>query len=118
MFILVIEDSLVNSKLAVTMLQRLGYEAHAVASGEDALDWVANQLPDLVLLDISLPGISGYEVAQALRADPATQHIPIIAATGYSLLEEVEKAYASGCDDVIAKPLDMRMLQEKIEALF
>jgi CheY-like chemotaxis protein len=115
--ILVVEDSPVNAKLAVTMLERQGYRVHVVASGEEALDWVAGQLPDLILLDIDLPGIGGCEVAQALRADPATQHIPIIATTGQSLLEEVERAYASGCDDVITKPLDLRVLQEKIDAL-
>ncbi|MBN1121071.1 MAG: response regulator [Anaerolineae bacterium] len=116
--ILVVEDSPVNAKLAVSMLERQGYRVTAVSSGEEALDWVAGRHPDLILLDIDLPGIGGCEVAAALRADPATQHIPIIATTtSQSLLEEVETAYASGCDDVIAKPLDLRVLQEKIDEL-
>ena len=83
-------------------------------SGEQALEAVAKQRPDLILMDIQLPGMDGYEVTCRIKADPAMRSIPIIAVTSYALSGEEQKARAAGCDEYVPKPYSPRQLLAKI----
>ena len=96
------------------MLAATDYEVTEAESGEEALAAVAQQRPDLILMDIQLPGIDGYETTRRIRADPALRSISIIAVTSYALSGEEQKARAAGCDDYVPKPYSPRQLLAKI----
>jgi two-component system cell cycle response regulator DivK len=83
-------------------------------SGEEALAAIAIQRPDLILMDIQLPGMDGYEATRRIKADPALRSIPIIAVTSYALSGEEQKARAAGCDEYVPKPYSPRQLLAKI----
>ena len=90
------------------------YEIVEAESGEEALAAAAKQRPDLILMDIQLPGMDGYETTRRIKADPALRSIPIIAVTSYALSGEEQKARAAGCDDYVPKPYSPRQLLAKI----
>jgi CheY-like chemotaxis protein len=83
--------------------------------GEQGFSLACSDLPDLILMDISLPLVDGCEVTRRLKANPRTSHIPVIALTAHALLTDREKAFAAGCDDYDTKPIDFSRLNEKIE---
>jgi CheY-like chemotaxis protein len=83
--------------------------------GEQGFSLACSELPDLILMDISLPLVDGCEVTRRLKANPRTSHIPVIALTAHALLTDREKAFAAGCDDYDTKPVDFGRLNEKIE---
>jgi two-component system cell cycle response regulator DivK len=112
--ILVVEDQEDNRQIIRDMLAATGYEIVEAESGEEALAAVAKQRPDLILMDILLPGIDGYEVTRRIKADPALRSIPIIAVTSYALSGEEQKARAAGCDEYVPKPYSPRQLLAKI----
>ena len=95
----------------------LGCEVTLASTGEEALDMAAKAPPDLVVLDLILPGIDGFAVASQMRAQPKFDGIPILALSGLTRDEDKEKARAAGCDDVLDKPFDLDALVEKIEGL-
>ena len=96
------------------LLVNAGYEMIEAENGEEALAAVATQRPDLILMDIQIPIIDGYEVTRRIKADPALRSIPIIAVTSHALGEGEEKARAAGCDDFVAKPYSPRQLLAKV----
>ena len=96
------------------LLTSAGYEIVEAANGEEALAAVAKQRPDLILMDIQIPMIDGYEATRRIRADPALQSIPIIAVTSHALGDGEEKAREAGCNDFVAKPYSPRQLLAKI----
>jgi two-component system, cell cycle response regulator DivK len=102
--ILVVEDQEDNRQIIRDMLTFTDYEIMEAESGEKALEAVAKQRPDLILMDIQLPGIDGYEVTRRIKANPALPSIPIIAVTSYALSGEEQKARSAGCDEYVAKP--------------
>jgi two-component system, cell cycle response regulator DivK len=112
--ILVVEDQEDNRQIIRDMLTFTDYEIIEAESGEEALAAVAKQRPDLILMDIQLPGIDGYEVTRRIKADPAMRSIPIIAVTSYALSGEEQKAHAAGCDEYVPKPYSPRQLLTKI----
>ena len=112
--ILVVEDQEDNRQIIRDMLTFTDYEIVEAESGEEALAAVAKQRPDLILMDIQLPGIDGYEVTRRIKADPALRSIPIIAVTSYALSGEEQKARAAGCDEYVPKPYSPRQLLAKI----
>ena len=112
--ILVVEDQEDNRQIIRDMLTFTDYEIIEAESGEQALEAVSKQRPDLILMDIQLPGIDGYEVTRRIKADPALRSIPIIAVTSYALSGEEQKARASGCDAYVPKPYSPRQLLAKI----
>jgi two-component system, cell cycle response regulator DivK len=112
--ILVVEDQEDNRQIIRDMLSATDYEIMEAESGEQALEAVAKQRPDLILMDIQLPGIDGYEVTRRIKADPAMRSIPIIAVTSYALSGEEQKARAAGCDEYVPKPYSPRQLLAKI----
>ena len=112
--ILVVEDQEDNRQIIRDMLSVTDYEITEAENGEQALAAVAKQRPDLILMDIQLPIMDGYEATRRIKADPALQSIPIIAVTSYALNGEEKIARAAGCDDYVPKPYSPRQLLAKI----
>ena len=115
--ILLVEDNEMNRDMLSRRLQRRGYEVVTAVDGESSLALTKSETPALVLMDMSLPGIDGWEVTRQLKADPATRAIPIIALTAHAMAGDREQALAAGCDDFDIKPIDLDRLLGKIEAL-
>jgi CheY-like chemotaxis protein len=97
-------------------LKRRGYEVTVAQEGRQGLEMTRAQMPDLLLLDMNLPVMDGWTVAQTLKGDAATKHIPIIALTAHAMAGDRDKAIAAGCDDYHAKPIDFSQLLNQIEA--
>jgi len=112
--ILVVEDQLDNRQIVRDLLTANDYEMAEAETGEEALAAVAKERPDLILMDIQLPVMDGYEATRRIKADPALSSIPIIAVTSYALGGDEEKARAAGCDDFVPKPYSPRQLLAKI----
>jgi two-component system, cell cycle response regulator DivK len=104
--ILIIEDNEHNLYLQTFILQKNGHEVVQASNGESGITRAAQELPDLILLDIQLPGMDGYAVAEVLRSNPAIAHIPIIAVTSYAMTGDRERILASGCTSYIEKPIN------------
>ena len=111
--ILLVEDEADNMQLLRDLLAT-GYELAEAENGEQALAAVARQRPDLILMDIQLPIMDGYEATRRIKADPTLRSIPIIAITSYALGEDEKRARAAGCDDFVAKPYSPRRLLAKV----
>jgi len=105
--ILVVEDERVIAKLLKETLQFEGYQVVTVLNGEDAVQYALRETPHLIVLDLMLPGIDGYEVSRRLRSHPKTMHIPIIALSGYGDLSDTVRAFEIGADDYIIKPFQI-----------
>jgi two-component system cell cycle response regulator DivK len=115
--ILLVEDNEMNRDMLSRRLSKRGYEVVMAVDGKEGVDAANAQQPDLILLDMSLPVLDGWEAAEILKHDPATVAIPIIALTAHALAGDREKALEAGCDDYDTKPVDLQRLLEKIEAL-
>jgi two-component system cell cycle response regulator DivK len=113
--ILVIEDHEENRRLLRDLLTSVGYELIEADTGEEGLTAAETELPDLILMDIQLPGIDGYETTRRIKANAALRHIPIIAVTSYALSGDDVKAFAAGCDAYVTKPFDPMDLLGKIK---
>ena len=107
-----------NRDMLSRRLAKRGYEVVLAVDGNDALAEVGRAHPDLILMDISLPDMSGWEVTRRLKADPSTFAIPVIALTAHALANDRVDALAAGCDDFDTKPVDLTRLIAKIEARF
>jgi two-component system, cell cycle response regulator DivK len=112
--ILVIEDQEDNRKIIRDLLSASGYESIEAIAGDQGLAMAEREVPDLILMDIQLPGIDGYEVTRRIKANAALKHIPIIAVTSYALSGDDQKAFAAGCDGYVTKPFSPRQLLAKI----
>jgi len=115
--ILLVEDNEMNRDMLSRRLQRRGFEVLTAVDGESGLALTKSETPALVLMDMSLPGIDGWEATRQLKADPATSAIPVIALTAHAMAGDREQALAAGCDDFDIKPIDLDRLLAKIEAL-
>jgi two-component system cell cycle response regulator DivK len=104
--ILVVEDHEDNRQILRDLLEHAGYDMIEAEDGEQALRAAASHRPDIILMDIQLPMLDGYEAARRLKSDPNLNAIPIIVITSYALSGDEEKAYAAGCDAYVAKPYD------------
>ncbi|MBI3706882.1 MAG: response regulator [Proteobacteria bacterium] len=112
--ILVVEDTEDNRQIIRDLLTSVGYDLVEAVNGEEGVAMAAQHRPDLILMDIQLPIIDGYEATRRIKADPLLKHIPIIAVTSYALSGDEEKARAAGCDGYVAKPFSPRQLLAKI----
>lgn len=112
--ILVIEDTEDNRRIMRILLTKAGFDYAEAVDGTAGLDLARSLHPDLVLLDVQLPGMDGYEVARRLKADPLLSRIPVIAVTSYALSGDEAKARAAGCDGYIAKPFSPSHLLAKV----
>jgi CheY-like chemotaxis protein len=115
--VLVVDDNLTNLKLVEYLLQARGYEVISAFDAESALSAVRAQRPSLVLLDLQLPGMDGLELTRQLKADPETEHIPIVAVTASAMNGDEERALSAGCSGYVAKPIDTRALAPLVERL-
>jgi two-component system cell cycle response regulator DivK len=115
--ILLVEDNEMNRDMLSRRLNKRGYEVVMAVDGKDGVDAANIQQPDLILLDMSLPVLDGWEAAAILKNDPATAKIPIIALTAHALAGDREKALEAGCDDYDTKPVELTRLLGKIESL-
>jgi two-component system cell cycle response regulator DivK len=113
--ILVVEDQEDNRQILRDLLGANDYDMLEAENGEEALAAVRMQRPDLILMDIQLPVLDGYEATRRLKADPATKSIPIIVVTSYALSGDETKARESGCDAYVTKPYSPRALLAKIK---
>jgi two-component system cell cycle response regulator DivK len=98
-------------------LQRKGYQVILAVDGQSGVEMTQTQAPDLVLMDMSLPVLDGWEAARRLKADAATRHIPVIALTAHAMSNDRERALEAGCDDYDIKPVEITRLLARIEAL-
>jgi two-component system cell cycle response regulator DivK len=112
--ILVVEDQEDNRRILRDLLTSADYELIEAVNGEEALAAMAKDRPDLILMDIQLPVMDGYEATRRIKADPASAAIPIIAVTSYALSGDEAKARDAGCDDFVPKPYSPRQLLAKI----
>ena len=112
--ILVVEDQEDARRIVRDLLADSEYELVEATTGEEGLALAERERPDLILMDIQLPGMDGYEVTRRIKANPALSHIPIIAVTSYALSGDDQKAYAAGCDIYVTKPFSPRVLLAKI----
>src|SRR5689334_2252457 len=112
--ILVVEDHEDNRQILRVLLGSAGYQMIEAHDGEAALTTAASERPDLILMDIQLPGLDGYEATRRIKADPALSGIPIIAVTSYALSGDEDKARAAGCSGYVAKPYSPLELLKKL----
>ena len=112
--ILLVEDNEMNRDMLSRRLLKQGFEMVIAVDGEQAVDLARSEAPDLILMDISLPGLDGWEATRLLKAMPETRSIPIIALTAHAMAGDREKSLAAGCNDYDTKPIDFPRLVEKI----
>ena len=115
--ILLVEDNEMNRDMLVRRLRRRGYEVLAAGNGREAIAMARAEALDLILMDMSLPVLDGWEATRLLKAAPATRGIPVIALTAHAMSGDRERALEAGCDDYDTKPIELARLLGKIEAL-
>jgi two-component system cell cycle response regulator DivK len=115
--VLLVEDNEMNRDMLSRRLQRNGYEVVIALDGEEAVRMAQSQAPDLILMDIRLPVMDGWEAMRRIKIMPETRSIPIIALTAYAMGGDMEKCMDAGCDDYDIKPIDLPRLLEKMQAL-
>ena len=115
--ILLVEDNEMNRDMLSRRLERRGYHVLLAVDGEEGVRVAGAEAPDLVLMDMSLPVVDGWEAARRLKASAATRHIPVIALTAHAMAGDRDKALEAGCDDYDTKPIELPRLLAKIEAL-
>ena len=115
--LLLVEDNEMNRDMLSRRLQRKGYEVETAVDGREGIDMAKAGGYHLILMDMSLPEVDGWEATRQLRDDPNTQAIPIIALTAHAMAGDREKALKAGCDDYDTKPIELPRLLSKIEAL-
>ncbi|MBI4611449.1 MAG: response regulator [Candidatus Rokubacteria bacterium] len=112
--ILVVEDQEDNRRIVRDLLTSAGYEMIEATTGEEGIALAEGHRPDLILMDIQLPGLDGYEATRRIKANPALRGIPVIAVTSYALSGDDARAFEAGCDAYVAKPFSPRALLAKI----
>jgi len=115
--ILLAEDNEMNRDMLSRRLERKGHQMVIAVDGQQAIDFAAVEMPDLILMDMSLPVMDGWEATRRLKADAATKRIPIIALTAHAMPDDERKARAVGCDDYDTKPIELPRLLAKMVAL-
>jgi two-component system, cell cycle response regulator DivK len=115
--ILMVEDTEDNRQIIRDLVSSVGYELIEAVDGAQGLAMAEKEKPDLILMDIQLPVMDGYEATRRIKANPALKHIPVIAVTSYALSGDEAKTKAAGCDAYVAKPFSPRLLLAKINEL-
>lgn len=114
--ILLVEDNEMNRDVLARRLQRTGFEVVVAVNGQEAIELASSEMPALILMDLSLPVLDGWEATRRIKADPKTASIPVIALTAHAIASDRDEALACGCDDFDTKPIDMKRLLDKINA--
>jgi CheY-like chemotaxis protein len=115
--ILCVEDSGDSMFMLQRRLTRAGFDVKVTMNGAQAVDWAKTLLPELIVMDLNLPGLNGWEATRRLKSQPETKHIPIIVLTGETSDKSREQAFAAGCDGFETKPTDFEALVRKIHSL-
>ena len=115
--VLLVEDNEINQTMILRRLTKLGFEVVAASDGRQGIDMASSESPDIIVLDMSLPVVDGWDVARNLKSNSATKDIPIIALSAHAMEGDRDKALEAGCDDYDTKPVDFNRLQGKIEKL-
>jgi CheY-like chemotaxis protein len=115
--ILLVEDNEMNRDMLSRRLARNGFEVVIAVDGGEGVAMASSEGPDLILMDMSLPVLDGWEATRRVKANPATQAIPVIALTAHAMAEDKDKSLAAGCDDFDTKPVELPRLLAKIQAL-
>src|ERR1700741_3374087 len=115
--ILLIEDNPMSRDMLTRRLEKRGYQIVTAADGSEGNAVAAKQLPDMILMDMSLPGLDGWETTRELRSRPDTKQIPVIALTAHALAGDRERSLDAGCDEYETKPIELSTLVQKIEKL-
>lgn len=114
--ILLVEDSPLNRRLVEAILRPRGYRLLLAEDGREGIEMAIAERPDLILMDVQLPEVSGYDATRTLKGRAETRHIPIVALTAHAMPDERDRALAAGCDGYIVKPIDTRAFPEQIRA--
>ncbi len=112
--ILIVEDNVANQLLASAVLEREGYRVEVASSSDEALDRLKSQAPDLILMDVQLPGIDGLSLTRLLKADERTAAIPVVALTALAMRGDRERTLDAGCAGYISKPIDTRTFAAEV----
>ena len=115
--IMVVEDNEDNRQLVIKVLGRRGYDVVGVVDGNEALEQLDSINPDLILMDINLPGMDGYEVTRRIREQEKFASLPIVALTAHAMVGDEEKSLTAGCDAYISKPINVRTFPETVAAI-
>jgi CheY-like chemotaxis protein len=115
--VLLVEDNEMNRDMLSRRLSRKGYDVVIAVDGREGVDKAKSELPDIILMDMSLPELDGWEATKLIKADDATKSIPLIALTAHAMAGDREKAMSAGCDDYDTKPVDFSRLVEKMASL-
>ncbi|HWK01703.1 MAG TPA: response regulator [Xanthobacteraceae bacterium] len=115
--ILIVEDNEMNRDMLSRRLARQGFEIAFALDGKQGVEKALSEMPDLILMDMSLPVMNGWEATEKVKSNPATNGIPVIALTAHAMAEDREKCIAAGCNDFDTKPVDLPRLLEKIKVL-
>jgi CheY-like chemotaxis protein len=115
--VLLVEDNEMNRDMLSRRLQKRGYQVSIAVDGREGIERARSEAPALILMDMSLPEVDGWEAARQLKSAPDTRHIPIIALTAHAMAGDEERARAAGCDDYDTKPVDLARLLAKMQAL-
>ena len=115
--VLIVEDNADNREIYCTILRHHGYIVAEAENGEDGIRVARQLLPALVLMDVSMPGIDGFEATRRLKADPLTASIPVIAVTAHALAEDRARALEAGCEAYLAKPVEPRRVLQEVERI-
>jgi two-component system cell cycle response regulator DivK len=115
--ILLVEDNEMNRDMLSRRLKRRGYDVAIAADGITGVQMAHSEVPAVILMDMSLPDLDGWEATRRIKANPATARIPVVALTAHAMSDDREKALAAGCDDFDTKPVDLERLLGKIETL-
>jgi two-component system cell cycle response regulator DivK len=115
--LLLVEDNEMNRDAISRLLARRGFTVLTAEDGEEGVRVCREALPDLVLMDLGLPGMDGFEATRRIKADPLTSRIPVVALTARALTTDQEAAFAAGCDDYDTKPVDLARLVDKVRVL-
>src|SRR5689334_8893264 len=103
--LLLVEDNDLNADVLARRLRRRGFDIAVAPDGQEGITYAMSNIPDIILMDLSLPVIDGWEATRRLKSHPRTMDIPVIALTGHAMGEERERAFAAGCDDFATKPV-------------
>ncbi|HYJ80917.1 MAG TPA: response regulator [Longimicrobiaceae bacterium] len=115
--VLIVEDNADNREIYCTILRHHGYSVAEAETGEEGIRIAREVLPAVVLMDVSMPGIDGFEATRRLKADPLTAAIPVIAVTAHALAEDRQRALEAGCDGYLAKPVEPRRVLQEVERI-
>jgi two-component system, cell cycle response regulator DivK len=115
--ILVVEDNEINRDMMVRRLQRRGYTIITAVDGQQGIDMTQSESPDIVLMDMSLPVVDGWEATRQIKSNPDVRHIPVVGLTAHAMVGDRDKALNAGCDDYATKPVEYEKLIELINRL-